>query len=135
MGFGNVLIAVFLTYYSMYIISLVSADKRKNISNLNLDLDKLRKEQVKTLEEQKKFVDLKYPKTIGKSKFSYKSIPFILWRIFYFGVLIYAYIMLLSPFDIGLWVAIPVVMILPIVINLVLAKFNLQKSDLRVFLR
>ena len=134
-GTGNLFVALFLAYYVQYFLSLISSRTRKDILRSNNKLDRLRKEPVKTVEQQKRFIDAKFPKTIGKSKFSWKTVPYVIWRILYFIGLFWVMNRLLSPLDISLAVGILSIMVLPIVFNIVLAKFGLQKSDLRNFLR
>lgn len=124
-----------MVYYSFYFIKLIKKKNRKNIQFVNLELEKLRKIPLKTIEEQKKFLDMKYPKK-PKFKWHWKIIPNFLLQITIFIMLfnIYNYSLYYLKWEIPLWIAILFVMIAPIIINLILEKFNLEKSDLRVYL-
>jgi hypothetical protein len=129
-------VVVFLTFYSIYFISLFNKKNRIQIKNVNNNLDKLRQKKVKTVEEQKEFLNLKYPKRI-KGKFSWNIIPEILWGIikfvFMFQVFNRTFIYLDIQFK--LWHAIVIIIIMPIIFNVILEKFKLHKQDLRIFLK
>lgn len=135
--FGNVLVTVFSTYYTIYIVSLIiSRKRRKGIQAVNKRLEKLRTVAVKSVDEQKEFINLKYPKR-GKFKFSMKMIPYVLMRIIIFVSIYLGYTALLKYFGVSLllWQGILAVIIGPILINLTLEKFGVQKSSLLVFFR
>jgi hypothetical protein len=134
MGVGNFLIICLCMYYTFYLVGLLSSKKRITIQQTNEKLDKLRSVPVKTMEEQKEFLQLKYPK---KEKYQFK------WIHFFFGIiyiviaftLFYGYSKLfeLLKIDIPIWLAIVCIIAIPILINYILKKVNLQQSDLLVF--
>jgi len=136
-NFGNILIIIFISYYSMYFLKILFNKKfRKSVQVTNQYMEKLRQKKVKTLEEQKKFLNLKYPKS-QKSKWSFVGIlKGILYIIFFITIFqFYNFVFLKIGLFIKLWVAIIFVMVFPIVANIILQKFNLQKSDLNIYLR
>lgn len=136
MSLANVFIKIMLTYYSLHIIKMIFSKKnRVSMQQTNEQLEKLRKIPCKTKEEQMEFINLKYPK--GRFKWSWKMIPTFLMNIFIFIVLFRTYSFLLNYFNINFifWQAILFIIFFPLILNLILEKFNLQKGDLSVFFR
>jgi len=135
--YGNLLIQIFLTYYILYILRmLMNKKKRIHTQMVNKKMDELREIPIKTLQEQKDFINLKQPKK-GKFKWSWKMIPKLILSIGMFIILYRGWFWLFDYLNISikLWLSIIIVMFIPIVMNLILEKFNLQKSDWRVFLK
>jgi len=136
MIFANMLVILFLTYNTIYIINLlINKKQRIGAQQLNKELNKLRQIPVKTIEEQKKFIDLKYPKRIvrdknKKYKFSWSPGLSFLSSIFKFIIVFQIYLIIFNYFrvDIELWQSILFVIIFPIIMNFLLAKFDLQKD-------
>ena len=141
MGVGELILRLFIIYYIFYFVSFFNVKNRKAIKKTNKKLDKLRAIPIKTVEEQKAFIDLRYPVKKGKKKKFKWSWKFIRKLVFDAAVFIglfmlIRYLFTFIPWEIKLWHSIAVVMILPIVINLILKKFNLQKSsDITVFFK
>jgi len=135
MNVGEILIVVFLSYYSFFFFSLLKSKTRKDMQTANIKMDELRSVPVKTLEEQKAFLDIKYPK--NKFKFKKEMIYQVLISMGCFIVLFQFYkLQLLSlGWNIRAWHGILFVIITPIIMNMILKKFNLQKSDISVFFR
>lgn len=136
MGVGSMLITVFLTYYTFYFIKFFNKRERNAIQKENKDMNKLRKVPMKTLEDQKKFINIKYPKK-PKFKWSWKMVPMFVWGVIKFITIIsiWRWLISLTGWEVQLWHSILFVIIVPILINFLLEKFNLQKSDIRVFLK
>ncbi len=137
MNLANMFVIVFLTYYTFYFIKLFSKRNRQAIKTGNKTLDDLRDIPIKTVQQQKEFLNLRYPKK-GKFQWTWKIIPNMLWGIIKFVVIIRLYMYLFDwmKIEMRLWMAIVTIMIAPILINISLDKFGLQKSaDIRVFLR
>ena len=137
MNLANMFVVVFLTYYTFYFIKLFSKRNRQAIKVGNKILDNLRDIPVKTVEQQKEFLNLRYPKK-GKFQWTWKIIPNILFGIIKFVVIIRLYMYLFDwmHIEMKLWMAIIFIIVVPILINICLDKFGLQKSaDIRVFLR
>ncbi len=136
MNFANVMIIIFLTYYTLYFVRLINKRNRQGIKIVNIELDKLRKISLKTLDEQKKFLNLKHPKS-SPFKFTWKVIPSFLLNALIFIVIfrVIMYLFYIGNINLKFWQSLLLVMTLPIIINILLQKFNLQKSDIRVFLR
>ena len=132
MVFGNILVLVFITYYTLYFIKLLNPKERKGVQMVNMSLDNMRTKKFKTIEEQKAFINLKYPRK-GKFKWSWRAVPKILLHIIIFLAIYqaYNYLFKLGGIDFALWHAILIVMLAPILINLLLERFNLQKGDFR----
>ena len=121
---------------------MLSKNKRKGVVLKNTTLNNIRLKKVKTLEEQKEFLNVKYPK---RGKFKWKNLKNITWRAvgkFLLNLAVYillfrGFLFILRHFNINFqyWQAILIVLTLPIIINILLEKFNLQRNDLRVFFR
>jgi len=136
-NFGNMLVIVFLSYFSIHIITMLFfRDKRVALQYTNEKLNELRKVPIKTVEQQKEFINLRYPKR-QKFKWNWNIIPTFILRMIMFVGLIFCYSWLFGFFslDLKLWQAILFVVVFPFILNLLLEKFNIQKGDLKVFLR
>ncbi len=134
MAFGNLIVCAFLSFYSVFIIKLLSSKNRKNINQKNKKLDTIRKVKYKTLEEQKAFINLKFPKSnMTKSTWSQKgkaTLKFILNAIIFITILfIYKYMFTYFNINIGLFGLILFLILFPLIINYILSKFKLQHND------
>ncbi len=137
-SFGEIIIIFMFTYYSIYIIKLSFNKKgRVKLQEINLKLDEYRSEPIKTIQEQKDFINLKHPKMIGTFKWSWKMIGDTVLHIamYMVGFRFYAAVIKLLPFTIMIWQAILFIIIFPLLLNIVLRKFNIQKGDLSIFFR
>lgn len=137
MSLGNLFVIIFLSYYTNHLLRVIfSKSHRKNIQDANIKLEELRKKPVKTLEEQKEFINTKFPKR-KKFKWSWMLVPNIVFRIFVFVVIIRVYFWLfaLGNIQLQLWHGILFIVVFPIIFNLLLEKFKVQKSDLSLFLK
>jgi len=137
MEFGNLIVIIFLTYFSLHILFMIFAKKtRIGVQTANKKLDELRTIRIKTIEEQKEFINIKHPKW-GKINWSWMMIPRVLPRLLSFMIIFYLYRFLFSHYNINvrMWQAILFIIIFPLILNLILEKFNIQKGDLKVLLR
>jgi len=135
---ANILVVMILTYYTNYLIMIIFNSKfRKEIQRDNIVLEEYRCKPIKTLEEQKEFINIKYPKKIGTFKWSWKMIPQTLLALIIFIVLFRLYIYLFDKFklDFILWQSILFFIFFPLILNFILNKMNLQKGDIGVFFR
>lgn len=130
-------VALFFTYYTFLITELFSEDKRQIIKQKNEVLDVYRSKPVKTLEEQKEFLNLKNPYVKYKWKWSKEIIALLLFKIIMYIVVINVYLQIFIWLGIvwKLWQVILLVIIFPLCISLILGRFNLDKSNLLVFFR
>ena len=98
-------------------------------------MEKLRNIALKTQEEQKEFLDLKYPKT-PPFKWTFKNVGKFIFKL---GTMLIVFIgarYLWSNyiiFEFALWQVFLIMIILPIIINKLLKRFNLQQDDISVF--
>lgn len=132
----NILVLVITTYYTIYIIFMLNSKKRKNIAKKNIKLTELRNKKIKSLKDQKAFLDLRYPKK-QKFKITFGGVGRFLLNILVFMLFFrgYKYLLDYSGINFKLWHAILILMLLPMFMNIILEKFNLQKNDLRVFFK
>jgi hypothetical protein len=131
---SNIILTVFLAVYTFYILEvLISKSKRKKIIDKNKQLDVYRKISVKTIEEQKKFLSLKNEKEKFKFKNLFKLVSILHFIIMF--VLFLTFRQILNLYQIPLYITIIIVIILPIFINKLLHKFNLEKSNINNIMR
>lgn len=124
-------------YYTFFISSLFRRKNRNELVEKNTQLDVLREISVKTVDEQKKFIDLKYPKKTEKSKFTYKKFFIFIGQMILGMTIFTGYALLFKYFSISfswLW-AIVGTLGVTFVINLILGYFHLEQSDIKQFLR
>jgi Ca2+/Na+ antiporter len=130
-----------LCYYTYYIFSVLTNKKQLKAEQYKyIELEKYRSMPVKTIEEQKKFLDLKFKKRSTKKKkfkitwkgvwgFIYTSIIYLIFFKFY------EYWFIKYNIEFKLWQTVLFVIIFPLILNIILNKFNLSKSDINVFIR
>lgn len=138
MNIANFFVLTFVVYYTKFFLDILDIRNRKSLKFVNNRLDELRKIAIKTAEEQKEFIELKYPKRSKvKTKWSFKRVAYIfVMLIFYAGI----FIMWLELFtylhlNFKIWQAVIVIFLGPTLINFVLKRFGLQKNDVTVFLK
>ena len=133
---GNILVMCLLIYYISYFTNLFIFGKHKDLKQSNIQLDSLRKKTVKTLAEQKAFLDIKYPKNPKKKK-TFKEWLFIFLFIAYIIIIaiIIGYIFRRLDIKINFWAGLIFVSTIPFFINLILSRFNLHNNDLVQILR
>jgi len=126
----------FMIYYTFFFFSLTSKSKREKVQSKNIELDELRKVPVKTVEQQKQFINTKYPKA-GKFKFTWKWLGKIVIYILISVLLYKAYstIFKILKIQFPLWQVILIVILFPLLVNLILRVFHLEKDDITVFFK
>lgn len=135
MSLYNYVISAFLVYYTYYFIGLTRKKNRVGVQQNNIETNNLRKIPVKSLEEQKKFLDLKHPKS-EPYKFKWKDVPWFIVNLFCAILLFYAFNRVFIRFNVNftLFWTILFVIVVPILINYILKKFNLEKSDILIMI-
>ena len=131
MSIGTMFVVIYSTYEIRNLIEIFLNKKlRENSKTINRRLEQLRLIKNKTMEEQKEFLDLAYPKT-GKFKFSFKMLLNIVIYIFQFLVLMYFINMGVAymKWDFSILQAIVIIMICPLIIGWILKKFKLNKHE------
>jgi hypothetical protein len=138
-GIPGILVLVVITYYVKYIFKmLTNKEARKGVAENNRRLDELRCIPVKTIEQQKEFIALKYGSgSAGKWKFTWIWFNKLLLTIAIYIVIFrtFKYILFISSISISLAWAIVFIILFPLGMNYILGKAGLQKSDLSVLLR
>ena len=134
-GLGNWIIILYLCYFTIYIFLFLFKQNREVTQKINLELERLRKISIKTLEEQKEFINLRYPKS--QFKWTWGIVKPLAIRITTFIVLfrVYLYLFGLIGLRFSFMQGILFIFIGPIIINLILRKFNLHTNDITVFFR
>ena len=136
MSFVNLIVMMTLTYYIVYIIRIIMfKNERLNILRTNNKLNYLRAVPKKTIDEQRVFINTKFPKR-QKRKWSFKIIINMIRNILLF-ILLYMLVFLsinyiFNRFNIEIpwWGALLFIVLFPLSINWVLGKLNLQVNDL-----
>ena len=133
---ANFIMIAFFSYYIKYFIDLLNVKNRRSVKLANGRMDELRKIAVKTELEQKEFIGLKYPVSVGR-KWTFRRITiFVFIMLFYLGI----FLLLLKIFvqydvQFKLWQAVLIVFVSPTIINLLMKRFGLQKDDITIFFR
>lgn len=135
---ATTLFLLYLMYtFKIYVKLLVNKEHRLKHQEKNKRLDELRKIAVKTPEQQKEFINLKYEikpffkwTFINILKAVWGMLPFII----IFVLFRYAwkeYIQINIPF----WALIVFMLTVPLIINFLLRRFNMQQDDVTVYFR
>lgn len=130
MDLGNIFVVVFLVFYCKYFfVLLFDKNRRKELRRKNRSLDRLRKIPVKSLRDQKRFLNLKYPKK-KKEKYTWKKFGVLLFTIILYVGLFFLFNWMFKILDVHvkLWMALLLMLIGPYVINKFLKKFNLEQN-------
>lgn len=137
MNISNLLVIIFLAYYTNYLFGIIISKRRRSgIREANMRLDGLRQKSMKTLQEQKDFINMKFPKR-QKFRWSWLAIIKIIIRLSFFIVIMRFFYWVFSFYDIelALWQGILFIVVFPVCFNFILEKFKVQKSDMSVFFR
>jgi len=136
MAIWNVIIIFVMIYYTFFFIGLTFKKKRIQLKNINTKLDNMRKIPVKNLEQQKEFINTKYPKP-GKFKFTWKWLGKILLMILISIGLYRGYNSLFKYLNLefAFWHVILIIILFPVIVNLVLRLFHLERDDITIFFR
>ena len=136
----NLFFAYVLFSFFSYLPILFNKKKREEHIEKHQQIDMLRNKRNKTLEEQKKFIDLKYPKkdfvSFNPLKWNYKKVfLFILRLIFFMSIFLTLRWLwdLYIVWQIKLWQVFLIAIIMPIIINFILKKFGIKFDDFTVF--
>ena len=132
---GNWIVIIYFVFLTFYLFSFLKKKNRLKTKDANKKLEEFRKISVKSLDEQKEFLAVRYPKSTGK--FTFKSLGPLLIKlasfILFFRIYIYIFDYLGIVFN--LLYGLLFIMICPILINFVLKRFNLHTTDLTIFFR
>jgi len=133
--YGNIILIIFLVYQIIYLFDLLKNNKRKIIKEKNEELNKYRNIAIKTLNEQKEFLNVRYPK--NKFKFTKELIPNLMIRIGCIIILFQFFNleMKMMNINVNIFISVLIVIITSIILNYILGKFNLQKNDISVFFK
>ena len=129
MSVGNYFIIALITYYAIFFINIMMYG-RSGIVNKNIKINKLRKIPIKSLEQQKAFLNLKYPKK-KKTKKTFSD-----YMMFFVMIVISAaiYIDLIIFFkwlklDVNFGLAFAIMILLPIIISMILSTLHLDDNN------
>lgn len=131
------LFILFIVYQSKIYLSLFfNKENRENHKNKRKRLKELREIPIKTKEEQLEFLDLKQPRN-KRFKWTFKNVSVKILRLI-FMISIFLGIRYLwknhIPFLFTWWQVLIIFIFLPILINMILKKYNMHQDDIRVYL-
>ena len=95
----------------------------------------LRHKTNKTLEEQRRFVELKYPKKEPfkwKKSFHWKSVLRFIWTTINYLAVLFFFFWVFRDISIPLWMALIIIFVLPHIISWFLRKFGVQDHNIIV---
>lgn len=129
MNFVTVFGIVIITYHILYVIRLFFKNNREQVKTKNIQLEKMRNNKIKTLEDQKKFLDVKYPKSGGKIKF--KDVIKIILKILIFIILFRTILQVFIYYnwEFNWWIGIIFIFGFPFLFNFIMKKFKLQQDN------
>jgi magnesium-transporting ATPase (P-type) len=121
----NLLVICITSFYVVYTCDILFFGQKKKIIEKNLKLHELRKKPVKTVKEQKEFLLIKNPKV------PFNLFAFIRRALIFIGLsLLLRFVFIYFTINLQMWMAIFFVILFPLLYNIVLKKFNLEKDDL-----
>lgn len=132
MNWGNILFGLTITYHMFIVLDIIfKKHYRDAVKERNKKLEELRNIPIKTIEEQKEFLDIRYGNDFAPIKITWASVLMIIWSIIKFGIIyfIISYLIDYLKIDISLWFAVIIAMIFPILFNLLLKFFGLQQDN------
>ncbi len=128
MGLGIYIIIFVLCYYTVNIAKIsFSPVYRVKLRSKNKSLDTLRVVPIKSVEQQKEFLNLKYPKNRFSKKHIFPIIVDIICFIFLFRAFRSGFALI--DFDPSITSTLVFAMIFPLVINWGLSKFNVEGNS------
>jgi hypothetical protein len=128
MGLGEIFVVFFLLSNIRHLFFILKNKNRKQIVKHNMKLHEYRKIPVKTVEQQKEFIKLKYPES--KFKWNWSILPKLLLNIGFF-IIIYKILIEIEKyfgFTISIWVGITIFIVGSFLVNFVLKKLGLNRN-------
>jgi hypothetical protein len=124
--FDFLVLFVIMFYFNHITKLMFSKEERQKINITNSKIDELRKIPNKTLEQQKEYINLKYPK---KPKFKWSWI--FIFKMLYFMLIYYIFfkLFILQPIRFTLGTMLMFVIIFPLIMNYLLAKIKWHNDD------
>jgi len=135
---ANIFVIFITVHFTHHILIMVFSKKNRiSTQQANTRLDELRAKPIKTLAEQKEFITIKRPKRIGTFRWRWSFIPKTILTLIIYMILFTVYRYIFGYFNINLvlWQAITYAIVFPLILNIALEKFKIQKSDVGVFFR
>jgi len=131
MNFGSIIIITFMTYYTVYLLRLFRKKNREQIRRVNLKLAECRQKPIKSLEEQKDFLDIKFPKR-EKFTFTWNWFFALCLNMLFYIIVFYIYFYIFTAFEISIpfWLMLVIVFLFPFIMNYILNRYHLEKESL-----
>lgn len=124
------LVTILISWYIMHILNITLFGQKKSIQTKNKKLDELRNKNIKSVEEQLEFIKLK------KNKQPFNLFIF-LRTIVIFIALFFSLNSILDYYKINiqLWQALLFIILFPLLLNIILSRFDVEKDDLFTLLK
>lgn len=131
----HVLTLLFVASYLLYLFKIILLPKSRTvIASANQELDILRNKPVKTLEEQKAFLDKRYPKSEDWLFFNW--LQWKVWRLVIiqaatFGILVWTLNYICQYFSYTTnWITFMIIIfVIPVLMHIILKKCNLAPPN------
>lgn len=139
LGLWSKFVIIYLASWTISLFKLMfSKQKRQVVQDNNNKLNELRTIPVKTLEEQKKFLDLQQPKK-PPFDWSFQNIIKTLKDLILYLVkmlplyYLYSTLLIQTGYEFSLWTMVLFLTVFKVISNFVLRKWNLQSDDITKF--
>lgn len=125
----NIFVMIVLTYYSRFLVSLLWVRNRVEVRRSNKVLERLRSKAVKSLEDRKRFLSVKYP--VSRFKFSWWGVFSVLGNIAVYIIIFNVWLKVFSflGWNFRFWSLILFVVLFPLLFNVVLSRFGFEKDS------
>lgn len=128
---GTWLTLIMVCIISIYIFNILTLkDMRQIIKDRNLEMDSLMNKEDRSYEEQKRYIDLKFPRK-QQWQFSWQwLVGFLKGIIFYMAFyLVWSWIFIVLNIQVSFVVSIILWAVVPLLFNLLLRKYSLHTQD------
>lgn len=129
---GTILVLLSMTINMLYVVDIIFFKKRREaVKERNEKLDKIRSIPVKTLAEQKEFIDMRYGNFDGKFMITWKMVWYFLVGTAKFIAIFMLLNFLITAMNIhiNLFWGIIIAILIPILINIILKVFGFEQQN------
>jgi magnesium-transporting ATPase (P-type) len=131
MTIGNFFTQIVIIYLIRDYYMLLRKKNRNMLSSINNRLNELRHKKYKTVDEQREFINLVYPKRTQNFKFTFKLFLNIVISIITFIIVMYVLnkIFVYLNINLSIWTAILLITVVPLILDYILSKFGLDRHN------
>jgi hypothetical protein len=132
MDYGTILVKLSVSYFLIDVILIIFfKNVRQNLKTKSIILDEIRDKPIKTLDEQKAFLDAKFGQ-IMPIRFSWNTVVNIIKNVIIFAIMYFCINYIFNKFNIiiPLGIAILIIIIMPIIFTLIFRLFGIKKNNM-----